>query len=188
MRPDESPSPRDRGCPRTDAVGPTTVFVLRCTKSLLKRVHPAVLAESEPAESATRLGDWYANLLIVRRQHLVLAVSGVTLLPVVLLAAPFKTLPARLADAVAEVLAALQIDRPSVAAELDAMAEAVVTTTNSRQVLGSMNDFANMLDFHITEGTMLDAALKLAESPCRPLGMESPRRATLALLGRDTRS
>ena len=31
---------------------------------------------------------------------------------------------------------------------------------------------------------MLEVALKLAESPCGPLGMESPKRATLALFGR----
>jgi hypothetical protein len=103
---------------------------------------------------------------------------------VLLPAAPFKTLPARVAEGVAQVLDALGIDEQGIAAEVAAMRECVVTTTNDRQILGSMNDFANMLDFYLAEGTMLEVALKLAESPCGPLGMESPKRATLALFGR----
>jgi hypothetical protein len=106
----------------------------------------------EPPKLTTRLGDWYANLRIVRRQHLALAVSSVTLLPVLLPAAPFKTLPARVAEGVAQVLDALGIDEQGIAAEVAAMRECVVTTTNDRQILGSMNDFANMLDFTSRRG------------------------------------
>jgi hypothetical protein len=165
------------------------VFVLRCTKKLLKRTAPSVPAKDELPTSTTRLGDWYANLVIVRRQHFALAVSGVTLLPVLLPAAPFKTLPARIAVAVAEVLDALQIDYVKAAAEITAMKEFAVAATNNRQVLGSMNDFAKPLDFYLGEGTTLDAAIKLAETPCSPLGMETPKMATRALFGRpDLRS
>jgi hypothetical protein len=140
-----------------------------------------IRSDTQLPESTTRLGDWYVNLVIIERQRLVLAASGVTLLPVVLPAAPFKTLPARTTEAVGKMLQALGIEDAKIAPEKEAMAECIVAPTNNRQVLGSMNDFRNMLGFYLEEGTLLKAALKLAESPCSPIGMDSPRRATLAL-------
>lgn len=73
------------------------MFTLRCTKKLLDRMRAVPVAEDALSGSSGRLGDWFANVLIIRKQPIVLAVSGVTLLPVVLPAAPFKTVPERLA-------------------------------------------------------------------------------------------
>jgi hypothetical protein len=130
------------------------------------------------------LGDWYANLVIIRRQQLALAVSGITLLPVLLPAAPFKTVPSRLPEAVAEMLHALLIEPQGIASEISAMSECLVARTNSRQVLGSMLDFTNMLEAYLDERPLVEVALHLAESPCSPIGMESPDRATRALFQR----
>jgi hypothetical protein len=161
------------------------VFVLRCTKRLLDRIGGPTAPEPEPS-STTRLGDYYANFIIIRRQQLVLAVSGITLLPVLLPAAPFKTVPSRLVDAVAEMLHALGTERQKIASEVSAMRdECLVAKTNSRQVLGSMLDFTNMLEAYLDERPLVEVALHLAESPCSPLGMDSPGRATIALLGQD---
>jgi hypothetical protein len=138
--------------------------------------------------STTKLGDWYGNALVIERQQVILAASSVTLLPVVLPAAPFKTLPVRLTEGVADVLQALGVSEASITAEKDAMADCVVAATSNRQVLGSMNDFKNMLDFYLEQTTtLLEAAVELAHSPCSPIGMESPRRATLALFGEAVR-
>jgi hypothetical protein len=63
-----------------------------------------VSSETELPQSTKKLGDWYANVVVIERQYLVLAASSITLLPVVLHAAPFKTLPARLAEAVVRML------------------------------------------------------------------------------------
>jgi hypothetical protein len=82
----------------------------------------------------------------VARQHLVLAVSNVTLLPVLLPAAPFKTLPARIPEATGQMFQALRVDPQKIAAELSSMSECFVATTNDRRVLGTMNDFDRMLD------------------------------------------
>jgi hypothetical protein len=135
----------------------------------------------EPPKSTTRLGDWYANVLVIRRQHVVLAVSGVTLLPVLVLAAPYKTMVPRIAEAAGQVLRALKIAEDKIAAEEEAMREAIMTTTNDRRVLGSMNDFANMLDAYLDDRSLTEVALHLSDSPCSPLGMNNPREATLAL-------
>ena len=51
--------------------------------------------------------------------------------------------------------------------------------TASRQVLGSLNDFVWMLDSYRGIGTLLEVSLRLAETPCGPLQMNSPREETM---------
>ena len=58
-----------------------TMVVLRRTQKLRRRMGEAGTEPPSP-KSSTRLGHWYANEISVHRQHLVLAVSGVTLLHV----------------------------------------------------------------------------------------------------------
>ena len=62
---------------------------------------------------------------------------------------------------------------------------AVIGKTVSRQVLGSMNDFVRMLDSYRGVGTLLEVSLRLAETPCGPLQMNSPRNATLRAFAGD---
>jgi hypothetical protein len=101
------------------------VFTLRCTQRLLTRLKsPQVdVAANEPA---TRLDDWYANLLHLGRTQLVLAVSERTFLPVVISAAPANTIAARLRDGVVDVLAALGVDSTSVNREVAEMETVVL--------------------------------------------------------------
>lgn len=110
-----------------------------------------------------------------------LAVSGVTLLPVLLPLAPAKTLTLRLTEAVGGVLRGLGLDQYKIASELAAMGPCTVTGTNDRRVPGSMNDFVRMLDAYLDGRPLVEVSLHLAEAPCSPLGMESPRRRTVAL-------
>jgi hypothetical protein len=162
------------------------MVVLRCTQKLRRRMGQTAASEDLAPKSNARLGDWYANVVVVRRQHVILAVSGVTLLPVLVPAAPYKSMIARFTEAAGQVLRALKIDERKVAAEEDAMRAAVMATTNDRRVLGSMTDFANMLDAYLDDRSLTEVALHLAESPCSPLGMKSPREATLALFSTPT--
>jgi hypothetical protein len=163
------------------------MVVLRCTRKLLPRVDGGSPNSGEPPKSTTRLGDWYANIVgAVGRRHIVLGVSGVTLLPVLVPAAPYKTMLPRFAEATGQVLRALKIEEAKVVAEVNAMRDMVVATTNDRRVLGSMNDFVFMLDGYVEDHSLQGVALKLAESPCSPLKMKSPRQATLALFATRT--
>ncbi len=152
------------------------MFTLRCTARLLKRIH-APVATSPPAPS-TRLGDWYAHLLFTRPQ-LVLCVSERTLLPVVVPARDIPLLVPRLREAVGAMLRALNVPEVAVSPEGEAMAQAVVGKTMSRQVLGSLNDFVRMFDSYRGGGTLLEVSLRLAETPCGPLHMNSPREETI---------
>lgn len=149
------------------------MLTLRCTRKLLDRLRvPPVPDDSEPT---TRLGDWYANLLFRPGQQLVLLVNQRTLLPVVIQAAPAVSIPARLPAAIADVLRALGVPAPAVETELREMRDVSIGKTNSRQVLGSMTDFAYLLDAHLGHGRPLaEASHRLAHTPCGPIGMKYP--------------
>jgi hypothetical protein len=159
------------------------VFTVRCTRSFLKRLE--VPPEPCAPVATTKLGDWYANLLYTKPQQLILCVSEKTLLPVVIPAKGIERVAVRLTDAVGEMLLAIGIAERVVEAELVAMADSTISTTASRTVLGSMNDFAFMLESHLGYGDSLaEASLNLANSPCSPIGMSSPREATIELLSK----
>jgi hypothetical protein len=146
-------------------------------------VAPRSIKEAPPG-SSTRLGDWYANAITLDQQQLVLAVSGVTLLPVLITAAPYKTVGTRLPLAIGEVLRALGVAEVAVAAEVVAMSEVVIGPTNNQSVLGSMNDFTRMLDAYLDGRALRDVSVHLADTPCGPLGMGRPEEVTRELLGR----
>ena len=152
------------------------MFTLRCTARLRKRL--GTTEDTASAPPSTKLGDWYAHLLFTRPQ-LVLCVSERTLLPVVIAARDGRLLVPRLHEGVGQTLRALGVAEAAVVAEEDAMMNAVIGKTVSRQVLGSMNDFVCLLDSYRGTGTLLDVSLRLAETPCGPLRMNSPRDETI---------
>jgi hypothetical protein len=159
------------------------MFTLRCTAILRKRLGATEDAPSTPP--STKLGDWYAHLLFTRPQ-VVLCVSERTLLPVLVPARDGSLLVRRLRDAVGEILGALGIADTAVEAERAAMKDAVIGKTVSRQVLGSMNDFVRMLDPYRDAGSLLEVSLRLAETPCGPLRMSSPREETVRVFALPT--
>ncbi len=157
-----------------------SVFTLRCTVRLLTRLK--VPSAAAPTAPSTRLGDWYANLLFTRPAQLVLCVSERTLLPVLVPARELDTLLPRFGRAVCDVLHAIGVPEQAVRDEERLMADVAIGKTTSRRVLGSMNDFARIVDVFLEGSTsLLDISLRLAETPCSPLEMDSPRRRTVAL-------
>jgi hypothetical protein len=144
----------------------------RSPPKLLDRMKAS--ADPEPPVSTGRLGDWYAHYVTVHRQHVVLAVSERTLLPVVLPAAPISTLIPRLAESVADVLHALGIPDVEVEGEMKEMRDVTLGKTENRSVVGSTNDFVRLLDPYLDDRTPMEAALKLAEVPCKPIGWANP--------------
>lgn len=158
------------------------MFTLRCTQKLLRRG----LVESPDAESGatTLLGDWYANILFSKPQQLVLCVSERTLLPVVVPAKDAKLLPARVAEAACDMLTALGVPQVAVDAERTQMQSSCIGRTASKRVLGSLNDLMFQLEIGLRlspERSLIEHALWLAETPCKPIEYASPNRATQAL-------
>jgi hypothetical protein len=158
------------------------MVTLRCTQKLLRRV-PSQSSGSTPRPT-TLLGDWYANLLFRKPQQLVFCVSERTLLPVIVPAKEIHTLPARLSGAVREVLIALGVAPGLADREHAEMQQFFFGRTESKRILGSLNEFmfelAYVMDVRPDE-SLLQRSLFLAESPCKPIGYNSPDRATLEL-------
>lgn len=84
----------------------------------------------------------------------------------------------RLAQGVVQVLQAIGAAPEAVARELAAMTDATLCRTASRQVLGSMTDFALMMAAYRDQGAGRDddstvtTSVWLADTPCGPLGMD----------------
>ena len=119
------------------------MVTIRCTQKLLRRVDPT--PGTQPP--TTRLGDWYATILFARPEQLVVCVSERTLLAVVVPARPASALGKRLSEGLAEVLTALGVSATQIAHEVREMSECSFARTQSRSVLGSLNE----LVFHLSE-------------------------------------
>jgi hypothetical protein len=159
------------------------MVALRCTKKLLARVGPPQEV-SEPA--TTILGDWYACPLAVGHQRFVLLISERSRLPVLMAGRDLRHLAANFPDALAPVLWGLGIDAAAVQREVEATREAVIAKTNSRSLLGTLNDFSFMLTWQLQGRQDIDlvqAALELSHTPVGPLRPTSfPDKVTRQLL------
>lgn len=155
-------------------------FILRCTEKLRRRLGIRVPTE-DATPTTTALGDWYANPVTLHRRPLVVLISARTLLPIIVPLGPSSSLTPRFLAALEEMLLAIGVSDAQVRAELHEMRSVAFGRTQSRAVLGSMNDFGYLLAAVPRDETLLGAALGLADAPCRPIHMESPKRATLQL-------
>lgn len=113
----------------------------RCTAKLLKAMKATPVGEPQPARN--RLGDWTANLVRVSRIQLVIAVSEPTRLGVVMDAAPYAAVPERFQHALFHAL--LHIGIPAELAAEEASASLELAASNSRSVLGTLNQFAEQV-------------------------------------------
>ena len=159
------------------------MVVLRCTQKLLVRLkHAGVLPA---AESTTRLGDWYGNVLrIGRRQHL-LFISERSRLPVVLPITESKRLGTVFPDAVCERLAIVGVTAEDIAVERARMSEIAFGRTRNRSLLGTLNDFAFMaqsVNARRAEPESPEELMRfLSQTPILPLDGASPIELTRAV-------
>jgi hypothetical protein len=160
------------------------MVIVRATKNLRQRIGVPTLVEGE--RSTTMLGDWYATGLPWRPQ-VALLVNEMTLLPVLMPLAPAATMPARLADEVADVLAAHGVPGTVVQAERDQMREYRIAPTANRSVVGVMNEFTLLANTFRADlrPDLLGLAMRLSRTPCSPLYRRhvSPDRELAALVG-----
>ena len=155
------------------------MYALRCTRALLGRFRKASIDEILlPAPATTVLGDWYANLLNVGRHRLVLCTNERSLLTVVVPARDLPDLPRRIAESAATLLASLGVHHDRIRTEVRAMQWIQVARTQSRSVLGSMNDFAFAVNVYFRGDresvSLVELDRWLAETPCKPLQFRTP--------------
>ena len=160
------------------------MVTIRCTKKLLARV--GVPAE-EVKPTTTRLGDWHAKPVSIGHQRLILLISERSRLPVVMWARGAKHLAATFPDALAAVLWGLGIEAAAINRELEATREGVIAGTSDRSLLGTLNDFAFMLQWKLPDDPGIDleaAAVDLAHTPVQVSRSGFfPDRLTRELLG-----
>lgn len=161
------------------------MVIIRATRKLLTRLRAR--PQMDVPESTTLLGDWYANVLPWGRRQVALFVSEPTLLPVMMQLAPAATLLRRFPDQLAVVLRAHGVEKPTINSEFTGTKDYRISTTASRGVLGSMNDFAFLAEHarhSDPELDLLDLSIRLATTPCSPLYKRhvSPDRELHALL------
>ena len=120
------------------------MYTLRCTRKLLTRIDER--PSSEVVTATTALGDWYANLLYLRPQQLVLAMNERSLLCALVPAAPAATVIERLRLEVGGLLTDIGVPVATVDAEVAAMGDVAIGATASRAVLGCMKDAAMQLE------------------------------------------
>lgn len=145
------------------------MLVVHGTKKLLDRVGRPTVEPETP--STTALGSWFATTLFWKPQ-VALFVNVRTLLPVFVPLAPAATVISRFGPALADVLAALDVDRVFIDRELAEMDEVALAKTNNRSVLGSMNDFVFLAEVgreHGRADNLVELSVRLAGTPCSPL-------------------
>lgn len=151
------------------------MVAVRCTRKLLLRLKIPPASECEA--STTALGDWYADLLYVRPEQLVLLVSADSRLPLIVTARGSATLLDRVRSTLGVILERIAVPPPVIRRELSEMARVQIGRTASRSVLGTINDFRYQLGAmyeHGVQRDLVDWALHLAETPCKPIGYERP--------------
>jgi hypothetical protein len=157
------------------------MLTIRCTTKLLKRMR---VPDAPPTPTPDpRLGDWYATVLQMRPQHLVLLVNERTRLAVVLPVRDFLAPGANIAGAIAHVLADLGVEAGVVEAERLAMAAVSFARPSSRNISETMNELALQLEeLRERNPNLADHALsmKLGQFPVSIPGLGSRRPAELA--------
>jgi hypothetical protein len=132
----------------------------------VRRLRVAKL-ELEFLPSTSALGNWYANLVHVGRAQYIMATCERSLLTVLLPAVDLrKSLVPNLCDATALLLLHLGVDQQRAKREAEAMREVQFGRTQSRSVLGSMNDLSRSLEWYLEGGIApIEVMLRFAETP-----------------------
>ena len=163
----------------------STVANLRCTAKLLRRLNEKPTGNPQPTEN--RLGDWYANVLNIGYNRLVLVTNERSLLCLVVPIKDSARLRERIRERAHALLHDLGIPADLAAAEVRGMERMPFAKTANRSVLASMNDFA----FHARgffEGDDEDVYLHelelyLAGIPSGALDYAMPAEETRRLFG-----
>ncbi len=159
------------------------MITICCTAKLLKRsgFHPQPVTP----DSTTALGNWHANLLYISRVQLLLFVSDNSRLAVITPAREARSMASHLTDQLKELLGFLAVPPDWIEAEIREMAEVHYSTTRSRSILGTMNDFKFQIEVRSEYSGIVDPfdlSLELNQIPVGPLEYGFPEQAALELL------
>ncbi len=144
------------------------MFVVHGTKKFLERAKRPV---GDPGDPTTALGNWYATVVFWKPQAAVF-VNERTLMPIVVPLAPAASVTDRFPGHVSAVFTALGLDPSFIESEIAEMSDCRLAKTESRSLLGSMNEFVYIGKALSDDGHSydpMDLSLELAKVPCGPL-------------------
>ena len=162
------------------------MVVLRCTQQLLLRLKR--FDDPPPNASTTLLGDWYGNVIRMGRRHALLFISEHSRLPVLIPVRQANRLAMVFPDAVCQALAVMGVPQSAIDEERSRMSDVAFGRTNSRTLLGTLNDFSFMARAHfitVSQVTLEEIARGLARTPILPLKGARPIDLTRALFDLD---
>ena len=161
------------------------MYTIRLTRILLDRL-PKQHATDDDRTSTTCLGDWFVKPYNVGRNRLLLCTSSASLLTLLVPAAKLPAVGARLRETVRDLLYAFGLPLDVINREVTAMSEHAFAPTNSRRVLGWMNEMAFTADGFPVEAFggehLVVTAMRLSNALSRPLNYASPREVAIRLL------
>jgi hypothetical protein len=149
--------------------------VLRCTAKYRKLVGlPNDLKDPQPVHSA--LGEWYGNPLNVGHDRYLHYMCEKARLSIVIPLKTRYTAEDRFTRTLYEFLPELGVAEKHAERELSTLNPLYFARAQNRSVLGSMNDQALAASYHLRREdlSLWDVMLMLSETPCTPLGGESP--------------
>jgi len=124
------------------------MLLLCCTKKL--RDSWRLTPDTEELQSTTVLGTWYANIIHTHKGAMILCVNEYSRMAIV---CEFSGNPATFQQEflarTAVLLESMEIPDKSITEELALMEEIAFVKTRSRSVLGTINDFAHLMEGYI---------------------------------------
>lgn len=141
------------------------MYSIYATKKLLGRMQESVT--SATPDATTQLGNWYAKPLFWRPQC-ALFVNELTFLPVFASLSPANSLANRFPDELATTLRAHRVPESFIQDELLEMDDVSVSRTNSRRLVGILNELATVarrMRDHRPGVTPIQLAMELAQVP-----------------------
>jgi hypothetical protein len=129
---------------------------LKCTKKLAKYLDIKLCTDSVPCD--TVLGNWYANIIDSAVGDVFLFVNERSLLTVVVPACNVTQALVSFTQRVYQQLLMIGVSELSVKKELLSFSKIQLTKTNSRRILGTMNEMALMFRLYLHDVDYLDEA------------------------------
>lgn len=141
------------------------MYSIYATKKLIDRMQESLV--TTVPEATTKLGNWFAKPLFWRPQY-ALFVNEEIFLPIFAPLAPASSLANRFPDDLATALRAHGVQESFIEHELLAMDDVAVSRTNSRRIVGIMNELATVatrIHSYHPDLTPLHLAMELAQFP-----------------------
>ena len=162
-------------------------MIIRCTQKLLKELR---IKPQEP-DVISEVGNWHANLLSIERRKCVLFTHDMTLFSVFvagLKRQDFDHLDDVFGQAMFKTMLLFDFEQVEIERMLDWSRHNIYAKTNSRSVLGSMNDMAFQVEHHIhTDGgfgytDLAELHLRINQIPFKANGYQFPVKCLKVLL------